>query len=230
MGLRPSLGKEITVWGRKGKIIGVTKDFNFSSLRDLIEPVILRIPDPNQRNIFYRELSVRINPQSVHESLGYIQVTWKSFYPDQPFNFYFVDESQNANYLTEQRMGDIFKYFSILAIFIACIGLYGLTAFMIEQKIKDIGIHKVLGANITKIVFMLSKKYLLWIIISNAIAFPVSYYFMNKWLQDFAYRIDISWWIFILAGVIALMIALITVSIQAIKAATANPVEALRYE
>ena len=230
MGLRPSLGKEITVWGRKGKIIGVTKDFNFSSLRHLIEPVIMRIPDPNQRNIFYRELSVRINPQSVHESLGYIQETWKSFYPDQPFNFYFVDESQNANYLTEQRMGDIFKYFSILAIFIACIGLYGLTAFMIEQKIKDIGIHKVLGADITKIVFMLSKKYMLWITISNAIAFPAAYYFMNKWLQDFAYRIDISWWMFVLSGVIALVIALATVSIQAIKAAFANPVESLRYE
>ncbi len=127
-------------------------------------------------------------------------------------------------------MGDIFKYFSILAIFIACIGLYGLTAFMIERKIKDIGIHKVLGANVAEIVFMLSKKYLLWIVISNLIAWPVAYYFMNKWLQDFAYRIDIGWWMFILAGGIALLIAVATVSIQAIKAATANPVESLRYE
>jgi putative ABC transport system permease protein len=230
MGFQSAVGKEIFVWGRKGRIIGVTKDFNFGSLHDLIEPVILRIPDPNQRNIFYRELSVRVNPRSVQESLDYLKETWKSFFPDQPFSFYFVDESQNANYLTEQRMADIFKYFSILAIFIACIGLYGLTAFMIEQKIKDIGIHKVLGANVTKIVFMLSKKYMLWIIISNAIAFPAAYYFMNKWLQDFAYRVGMSWWIFILAGVIALMIALTTVSIQAVKAAMANPVEALRYE
>ena len=127
-------------------------------------------------------------------------------------------------------MGDIFKYFSILAIFIACLGLYGLTAFMIERKIKDIGIHKVLGANITRIVYMLSKKYLLWIILSNLIAIPVAYYFMNKWLEDFAYRINLSWWIFVLAGGIALLIALTTVSFQAIKAAVANPVEALRYE
>jgi putative ABC transport system permease protein len=230
MGFQSAVGKEIFVWGRKGRIIGVTKDFNFGSLHDLIEPVILRIPDPNQRNIFYRELSVRVNPRSVQESLDYLKETWKSFFPDQPFSFYFVDESQNANYLTEQRMADIFKYFSILAIFIACIGLYGLTAFMIEQKIKDIGIHKVLGANVTKIVFMLSKKYMLWIIISNAIAFPAAYYFMNKWLQDFAYRVGMSWWIFILAGVIALMIALTTVSIQAVKAAMANPIESLRYE
>ncbi len=230
MGLKPAIGKEISVWGRKGKIIGVTKDFNFSSLHDLIEPIILRIPDHNQRNIFYREISVRINPNLVSERVRYIQDTWKSFFPGEPFSFYFVDESQNANYFAEQRMGDIFKYFSILAIFIACIGLYGLTAFMIERKIKDIGIHKVLGANVTKIVFMLSKKYLLWIVISNLIAFPAAYYFMNKWLQDFAYRISINWWIFVLAGGIALLIALVTVSFQSIKAATANPVDSLRYE
>ena len=230
MELRHAIGKEITVWGRKGKIIGVTKDFNFSSLHDLIEPVILRIPDPNQRNIFYRELSVRINPNEVSKSVRYIQDTWRSFFPGEPFSFYFVDESQNANYFAEQRMSYIFKYFSILAIFIACIGLYGLTAFMIERKIKDIGIHKVLGANVVKIVFMLSKKYLLWIAISNVIAFPAAYYFMNQWLQSFAYRINISWWLFFLAGGIALLISLATVSFQAIKAATANPVKSLRYE
>ena len=230
MGLRPAIGKEITVWGRKGKIIGVTKDFNFSSLRDVIEPVILRIPDPNQRNIFYREISVRISTNSVHESLDYIENTWKSFFADQPFRFNFVDESLNANYFAEQRMGNIFKYFSILAIFIACIGLYGLTAFMIERKVKDIGIHKVLGANIAKIMFMLSKKYLLWIVISYLIAFPVAYYFMKQWLQSFAYRIDIGWWTFVLSGGIALLIALLTVSFQAIKAASTNPVKSLRYE
>ena len=230
MGFQSVLGKELKVWGRKGKIIGVTKDFNFSSLHSLIEPVILRIPNSNEENIYYRELSVRVNPHSVGQSLEYIQETWRDFYPDQPFSFYFVDESQNANYFAEQRMSNIFKYFSILAIFIACIGLYGLTAFMIERKTKDIGIHKVLGANVAKIVFMLSKKYLLWIIISNAVAFPVTYYFMNKWLEDFAYRIEISWWIFVLSGGIALLIAILTVGFQAIKAATANPVESLRYE
>ena len=127
-------------------------------------------------------------------------------------------------------MGDIFKYFSILAIFIACIGLYGLTAFMIERKVKEVGIHKVLGANIAKIVFMLSKKYLLWIIVSNVIAVPVVYYFMNNWLSDFAYRIGIDVWVFVISGCAAFLIALATVSYQAIKAATANPVEALRYE
>ena len=230
MGFQSAIGKEIDVWGRKGKIIGVTKDFNFSSLHNLIEPVILRIPNPKEENIYYRELSVRINPHSIGKSLEYIEETWKSFYHDQPFNFYFVDENQNSNYLAEQRMSDIFKYFSILAIFIACIGLYGLTAFTIERKIKEIGIYKVLGANIPHIVFMLSKKYLLWIFISNLIAFPAAYYFMNQWLQGFAYRMNMNWWIFLLAGGVALLIALTTVSIQAIKAATTNPVENLRYE
>lgn len=230
MGFQSALGKEIDVWGRKGKIIGVTKDFNFSSLHNLIESVILRIPNPKEENIYYRELSVRFSPHSVNQSLEYLQETWKRFYPDLPFSFYFIDESQNVNYLAEQRMSDIFKYFSILAIFIACIGLYGLTTFMIERKIKDIGIHKVLGANVARIVFMLSKKYLLWIIISNVIAFPAAYYFMNKWLQDFAYRSSINWWIFFLAGSIALLIAFTTIIIQSIKAAIANPVKSLRYE
>ena len=230
MGLKSAVGKEINVWGRKGKIIGVTQDFNFGSLHNLVEPIILRIPNPKEDNIFYRQLSVRINPHNVPESVKYLQNTWNSFYPGEPFNFYFVDKSQNTNYFAELRMSDIFKYFSILAIFIACIGLYGLTAFMLERKIKDIGIHKVLGANVVKIVFMLSKKYLLWIAISNVIAFPVVYYFMDKWLRDFAYRIEISWWVFVVSGIIALLIALATVSIQAVKAAIANPVEALRYE
>ena len=230
MGIQPAIGKEITVWGRKGKIIGVTKDFNFSSLRDLIEPVILRIPEPEKRNIFYRDLSVRVSPHSVHEIISYIQETWKSFYPDQPFSFYFVDENQNANYFAEQRMGDIFKYFSLLAILIACLGLYGLTAFMIEGKIKDIGVHKVFGASISKIVFWLLKKYVWWIIIANAIAWPFAYYGMSKWLQNFAYRIDMTVWPFLWAGLLALVIALLTVSWQSLQAATANPVEALRYE
>ena len=230
MGIQPAIGKEINVWGRKGKIIGITKDFNFSSLRDLIEPVILRIPEPEKRNIFYRDLSVRVSPHSVHEIISYIQETWKSFYPDQPFSFYFVDENQNANYFAEQRMGDIFKYFSLLAILIACLGLYGLTAFMIEGKIKDIGVHKVFGASISKIVFWLLKKYVWWIIIANAIAWPFAYYGMSKWLQNFAYRIDMTVWPFLWAGLLALVIALLTVSWQSLQAATANPVEALRYE
>jgi putative ABC transport system permease protein len=230
MGFKSAVGKELDVWGIKGKIIGVAKDFNFSSLYNLIEPVIMQIPNREEASIYYSSISVRLNPDNISQSIKYIQNTWRNFFPGVPFNFYFVDESQNANYLAEQRMGNIFKYFAILAIFIACIGLYGLTAFSIERKIKDIGIHKVLGADVPKIMYMLLKNYLRWIVISNIIAFPVVYYFMDKWLRDFAYRIEISWWMFIISGGMALLIALATVSYQAIKAAIANPVESLRYE
>ena len=230
MGLKSPLGKDITIWGRKGKIVGVVKDFHFSSLHHSIEPVILRIPNPEEENINYRVISVRLNGNALSQSLAFIEKNWKSVFPAESFNYYFVDENLNQNYNTEQRMSKIFKTFSLLAIFIACLGLYGLTAFTIEQKIKDIGVHKVLGASVSNIVFLISKNFLWWIIFSNAVAWPIAYYFMNKWLQDFAYRIDIGWWVFVLSGGIALLIAMATVSFQAIKAAMANPVESLRYE
>jgi putative ABC transport system permease protein len=230
MGLQSPIGQEITLWGRKGKIIGITKNFHFGCFHHRIEPLIFRIPDTDEQHLFYRELSIRLKPNSIHQSLTFLKNKWKSFYPAEPFDFYFVDENLNTSYWAEQRMAELFKYFSFLAIFIACLGLYGLTAFMIEQKIKDIGIHKVLGATVSNIVFLLTKNYLCWILFSNVIAWPMAYFMMNKWLQNFAYRIDMSWWMFVLAGAIALIIALLTVSWQAIRAAMANPVEALRYE
>ena len=230
MGLQSPVGTELNIWGRQGKIIGITQDFHFGSLHHIIEPLILRIPDQVQNNIYYREISIRIKPKATQQSIAFLQKTWKSFFPSEPFDFYFFDESLNANYFAEQRMGTLFKYFSMLAIFIACFGLYGLTAFMIERKVKDIGIHKILGAEIFQIVFLLSKKYMVWIFVSNAIAWPVGWYAMHKWLQNFAYRIDLTIWPFLLSGLLALLIALLTVSWQAIRAAMANPVEALRYE
>jgi putative ABC transport system permease protein len=230
MGLKSPLGKDLTIWGRKGKIIGIVKDFHFSSLHHSIEPVILRIPNPEEEKFYYRIISVRLNGKALSQSLSFIEDTWKSFFPSESFNYYFVDESLNLNYFAEERMSNIFKTFSLLAIFIACLGLYGLTAFTIEQKVKDIGIHKVLGASVSNIVFLISKNFLWLIIFSNAIAWPVTYFAMNKWLQNFAYRIDLTIWPFLLAGLAALVIALLTVSWQAIRAATANPVKSLRYE
>jgi putative ABC transport system permease protein len=230
MGLKSPLGKDLTVWGRKGKIIGIAKNFHFSSLHHSIEPMILRIPNPEEKNIYYRIISVRLNANSVSQSLTFIEDTWRSFFPSEPFDYYFVDEKLNASYQAEQRMGKIFETFSFLAIFIACLGLYGLTAFSIEQKFKDIGIHKVLGASVSNIVLLISKNYLWWIIFSNAIAWPITYYAMDKWLQNFAYRTSMQWWMFILAGGAALVIALLTMSWQTVRAATTNPVESLRYE
>jgi putative ABC transport system permease protein len=147
-----------------------------------------------------------------------------------PFDFQFLDTQIDAMYKTEQRLGQLFNFFAILAIFIGCLGLYGLITFSIEQKIKEIGVRKVLGASISQIVYMLSKEIIICIVIANIVALPVSWYWMNKWLQDFAYRININWWAFVLSGGIALVIALATVSFQAVKAALANPVDSLRYE
>ncbi len=230
MGLQSPIGQEITLWGRKGKIIGITKNFHFGSFHHRIEPLIFRIPDTDQQHLYYRELSIRLKPNSIHQSMAFLKNKWKSFFPSEPFDYYFVDENLNASYRAEQRMGELFKYFSLLAILIACLGLYGLTAFTIEQKTKDISVHKVLGATITHITFLLSKNYMRWILFANLFAWPIAYYAMNKWLQNFAYRISIEWWIFILAGGVALAIALLTVSWQAIRAARANPIESLRYE
>jgi putative ABC transport system permease protein len=230
MGLKSPLGKEITVWGSKGKIIGIVQNFHFNSLHHSIEPMILRVPTPQQQNIFYRIISVRLSTTAVSQNLAFIEDTWKSFFPSEPFDYYFVDEKINTSYQAEQRMGKIFEAFSFLAIFIACLGLYGLTAFTIEQKYKDIGIHKVLGASISNIIILVSKNYLWWVVFSNLIAWPITYFAMNKWLQYFAYRINLAIWPFLLAGSIAMLIAFITVSWQAIRAAIANPVESLRYE
>ncbi|MBN1480742.1 ABC transporter permease [candidate division KSB1 bacterium] len=230
MGLESPLGQELTVWGRQGKIIGLVNDFHFHSLHHAIEPMILRMPNPEEESIYYRNIAVRSNAYSVPQSLAMIEETWKSFFPSEPFDYYFVDENLNLNYLAEQRMSKIFKTFSFIAIFIACLGLYGLTAFTIEGKFKDIGVHKVLGASVSNIVTLISKSYLWLIILSNVLAWPITYFAMNKWLQNFAYRTHMGWWMYIIAGILVLVIALLTISWQAIRAATANPVESLRYE
>jgi ABC-type antimicrobial peptide transport system permease subunit len=230
MGFKNPIGHELTMWGRKGTIIGVTNDFHFSSLHNKIEPLIFFIPEPENVNSRCTALSLRIKPNSIPQSLDYIEKTWKSYFPNENFDYYFIDDKLKANYRAEARMGTLFKYFSLLVIFIACLGLYGLTAFTIEQKIKEIGIYKVMGATIPDVMMIFSKGYVFWILTANIIATPIAYYAMNKWLENFAYKTSLSWWIFVLAGVLALGIALLTVSWQSWRAATRNPVESLRYE
>ncbi len=230
MGFENPIGQELTMWGRKGTIIGVTNDFHFSSLHNKIEPLIFHIPEPENMNRSYRVLSMRIKPNSMPQSLDYIKKTWKTYFPNENIEYYFMDEKLKANYVSEARMGTLFKYFSFLVIFIACLGLYGLTAFTIEQKTKEIGIYKVLGATIPDVMMLFSKGYVFWILTANIIATPIAWYAMHKWLENFAYKTELSWWIFALSGLLALGIALLTVSWQSWKAATRNPVEALRYE
>jgi putative ABC transport system permease protein len=159
-----------------------------------------------------------------------IKKTFKSFNPGLPIEFHFLDDDYNNLYRTEQRMGKIFGYFSFLAIIISCLGLIGLSSFMTERRTKEIGIRKINGAKSIEIFSLLSREYIIWVIISIVIACPIAWYAMNKWLQNFAYRIGLGWWVFALAGSIALFIALLTVSFQSYRAAGKNPVDALRYE
>jgi len=230
MGLESPIGEEIDLWGRKGSIIGVAGDFHFGSFHQSIEPLLIILPSERFKNLYLRLLSVRFKSGTLQSSMKYVADKWKAVIPDMPFDYYFLNDALNTQYKAEQRMGTLFRYFTILAVFIACLGLYGLTSISAEQKIKEIGIRKVLGASASNITVMLSKEFLKWVVLANAIAWPVAWYVMNKWLQNFAYRVHMGWGTFILAGVLALAIALSTVSVRAFWAATADPVESLRYE
>jgi putative ABC transport system permease protein len=179
---------------------------------------------------FYYAVAIRLRPGDIKSSLADIAASWKKVYPESAYGMRFVDETLAERYDQEKKDYDLFKAFSLISIFICCIGLWGLIAFVVVRKTKEIGIRKVLGSSVKGIVYLLSKDFLRLVIIALVIASPLAWYFMNKWLEDFAYRIHISWWIFIAAGLAALLIALITVSFQAIKAATANPVRSLRSE
>src|SRR5438045_5597973 len=159
-----------------------------------------------------------------------MQKQWNIYHTEEPFTYSFMDELFNKTYSAEQKTGIIINIFSILILFVACLGLFGLATYTAEQRTKEIGIRKVLGASVTQVTQMLSKEFLKLVIIASLIAFPAAWWAMNKWLQSFAYRIDISWWMFAVAGFSALLIALLTVSFQAIKAAIANPVKSLRTE
>jgi putative ABC transport system permease protein len=214
-----------------GRVIAVVKDFHYYPLHYEIAPLALQLgvedSNPNPWGKLY--FSIEINSQDVAGTLAFIEKKWKQF-SSYPFEFQFIDSSMDEMYKTEQKLGSLFNIFAMIAICIACLGLYGLISFAVEQKIKEIGIRKALGASVRQIVSLLSREIIVCVILANLIAFPVTMIAMNKWLQNFAYRIEIRWWMFALAGGVALTIALATVSWQAIRAATANPVEALRYE
>jgi putative ABC transport system permease protein len=173
---------------------------------------------------------LRVNPANTRRLVSHIGDLWRGMAPSQPFSYSFMDDAFNNIYRTEQRMGGISLSFSLLAIFIACLGLFGLAAYAAEQRTREIGIRKVLGASVSGIVGLLSRDFLWLVLISAVIAFPLAWWAMHRWLQDFAYRITIGWEVFVLAGVVAMGIAVLTVSFQAIRAAMANPVKSLRSE
>jgi putative ABC transport system permease protein len=175
-------------------------------------------------------LILKVKTTDIKGLLASMKKQWDKFNTDEPFTYTFMDDLYNKTYSAEQKTGTILNIFALLTILVACLGLFGLATYTAEKRTKEIGIRKVLGASVTQVTRMLSKEFLKLVFIACIIAFPLSYWAMNKWLQSFAYRINISWWMFVVAGVVALLIALLTVSFQAIKAAVANPVESLRSE
>ena len=208
----------------RGDVVGVVKDFHYKSLHHEIEPLIIRLVS------WFEYFAIRIRSDDVPSTLSFLKTQWKEIAPNKPFDYFFLDDDYDKLYRTEEQIGTLFGLFSILAIFVASLGLFGLASFTAQRRIKEIGIRKVLGASVSNLVLMLSKEFAILVGIANLIAWPIAYYAMNRWLQDFAYRIDLEIWAFVLSGFLALFIALTTVSYQAWKVARTNPVDALRYE
>ncbi len=206
------------------EVIGVVEDFHFETLRDSIGPLVMFLGESAG------SISFRIQTEDISGMIGLLRKEWKEFLPNQPFEFSFLDEKFDDMYRAERRVGGIFGVFGVLAIFIGCLGLFGLAAFTAEQRTKEIGIRKVLGATAPNIVRLLLKEFVLLISVANAIAWPIAFFIMKGWLKDFSYRISLSVWHFLLAGLVTLFIALLTVSFQAVKAALSNPVDSLKYE
>jgi len=209
----------------RGRIVGVAKDFHFESLRNGIEPLVM-IPLTQNPDV----LILRVRPENFTETMAAINESWKTIIPDTNIEIGFFDQRLERMYNSENRIAGLFRYFSFIAIFIACIGLFGLSVFAIERKRKEIGIRKVNGSKVSQILAMLNKDFVKWVLISFVLASPIAWYTMNRWLQNFAYKTTLDWWIFALSGLLAVGIALLTVSWQSYRAAVRNPVEALRYE
>jgi len=227
---REAVGRDFKYGQFRGKIIGVIGDFHFESLHQKIVPIILLNPATSPDQSFFNSFSLKMSGKNITGTLATIEKTWRKYLPEIPYQYTFLDENFANLYESEQRQGTIFTVFACIAIFIACLGLFGLSAFTISQRVKEIGVRVVLGAKVNSIVTLLSKDFLKLVLVAAIIAFPVAWYAMTHWLEDFAYRVNIHWWVFVLAGILALVVALATVSFHAIRAAIANPVKSLRSE
>jgi putative ABC transport system permease protein len=227
LGWKEPLGKTYRDrwFAKNGRVVGVIKDFHFQSLHQTIEPLTF-LYDP----VRHSYLSLKLNPTNLKSTIASIRNIIESYKPDFPFTYYFLDDSFNNMYREDKKLGTLFGGFSLLAVFISCLGLFGLASFTVENRTKEVGIRKVLGASLPGIFLLLTKEFTKWVALANLIAWPLAYYFMNKWIQKFAYRSDLDVWIFVFSGLIALCIAVLTVSFQSLKAATADPVDSLRYE
>ena len=206
-------------------VVGVTANFHQLGLQKNIDPMAI-LPRPNISSYY----SVKLSGQNTQQTIASLRTLWSNYFPRDPFDYFFLDESFGDQYEADLLFGKVFGVFAFLAILIACFGLLGLSAYNVLQRTKEIGIRKVLGASVQSILFLLSIDFLKLILISFLFAIPAGWFVMNLWLQDYAYRINIAWWVFAIAGCVALLIAIVTISTQAIKAAVANPVKSLRAE
>ncbi len=226
IGYKDPIGMPV-IWGsHRGTIIGVIKDFHFSSMHAPIEPLIIRLDE----NWPWGTILVRTRAGKTKDAIAGLQSICKTLNPKFPFTYQFSDLAYANLYQSEQVVSKLSDYFALLAILISCLGLFGLATFVAAQRVKEIGVRKVLGASVGDIVTMFSGNFLKLVGIAILVAFPVAWWAMNNWLQNFAYKIDIEWWIFAVAGVVTVFIALLTVSYQSIKAALSNPVKSLRTE
>ena len=222
---KQAIGKRFKQWGREGTIVGVVKDFHFRSLQQDIKPLSIRI-EPEGCEL----VSVKISGKNIRQSIAAIEQQWNQLIPSRPFSYFFLDEYFDRQYRDEERFGRLFLNFAVLAIFISCLGLLGLASYSTIQRTREIGIRKVLGADVTGIVGLLSADFLRLVVVAFVISSPLAWLLMHSWLKGFAYRINIPWWVFLLAGSAAILIAIATISLQAVKAALANPVKSLRTE
>ncbi len=223
-GIEEPLGKWFDQSGTRGEIIGVIRDFHYKSVHTSVEPLVFRVSN------YYRYIIIRLSGDNIPSTLKHVQGLWEDLNPDYPYEFHFLDEALEANYRREAHMGILFNYFAIFAILISCLGLFGLSAFMALQRTREIGIRKVMGASAGNILYILTANFSLLVLIANLIAWPAAWWILNNWLNNFSYRTNIHWWIFPLAALLALSIAVITTSWQAYTAALSNPAETLKYE
>jgi putative ABC transport system permease protein len=213
---------------RKFRIVGVVKDYHFQSLHEEIQPLILYNAIPEFGN--YDRISVRVRPENIRETIGFLESKWVEFDSQYPLEYVFVDDQFDSLYRAEERLGQLFGYFTALAIVIGCLGLFGLTSFTAEQRTKEIGIRKVLGASVSSVIRLFVLEFTKWVLLAVVIAWPIGYFVMSTWLQNFHYRTNLGFSTFMLAAMLALIISLITVSYQSIRAALTNPADSLRYE
>jgi hypothetical protein len=230
IGKENPVGMRLSNRGRQATIIGVVKDFNYWPLYWQSGPLIIFHKSYSDQPHMYRYIFARVRPENIPQTIAGIREVYETFNPEFPFIYRFLDEDYVDLYVSEEQTGSVVKYFSLLAILVSCLGLFGLASFLAEQRTKEIGIRKILGSSVHGIIVLLSKEFIKWVALANIIAWPIAWFMSKVWLQNFAYRTSIDVWKFLFAGVLALAIAVLTVSYQSVKAATANPVDCLRYE